>query len=99
MGVAKKIWFSEAARYEDRDWRLPTLAELRTLYDPRLESIADMAAFPDTPATGYWALGQGGTPLVWGVSCAETREDSCYRGNARALRLVRREPVSGPVAR
>ncbi len=90
VGVAKKVWFAEAGQFENAEWRLPSLAELRTLFDPTLVSIADTTAFPDAPATGYWAVGEGGTAIVWGVSCAPEREDSCYRGDARALRLVRR---------
>jgi formylglycine-generating enzyme required for sulfatase activity len=42
-------------------WRLPTMAELQTLIDEgTTEPAIDGAAFPDTPAEGFWAA----TPLA-----------------------------------
>jgi hypothetical protein len=42
-------------------WRLPNMKELQTLVDESHAAPAiDTAAFPDTPAEGFWAA----TPLV-----------------------------------
>lgn len=95
VGIAKKVWFAEARQLESAAWRLPSLAELRTLYGADLVSISDTTAFPDAPDTGYWALGDREEAAVWGVSCDESRADSCYRGDARAVRLIVRRPEGG----
>lgn len=95
VGIAKKVWFAEARQLESAGWRLPVLAELQTLYGADLASIRDTTAFPDAPDTGYWALGDREEAAVWGVSCDESRADSCYRGDARAVRLVARTPAGG----
>ncbi len=90
VGVARKIEFAEARQLESADWRLPTLADLRTLYRLDLQDLADPAAFPDAPTTWYWALSPGATQAVWGVACDGERRDTCSRGGGRAVRLVRR---------
>lgn len=46
---------------QGKGWRLPNMKELQTLVDERQAAPAiDTAAFPDTPAEGFWAA----TPLV-----------------------------------
>jgi hypothetical protein len=36
-------------------WRLPTVKELFSLIDPRLEPTIDSEAFPDTPSAPFWS--------------------------------------------
>lgn len=94
VGLARKLWFAEARQLEDSTWRLPTLDELRTLFDERLQHIADSDAFPDAPNTWYWAWGPDRTAAAMGVSCGSGGNDSCYQADARAVRLVRRTPAT-----
>lgn len=96
VGLARKLWFAEAASLESREWRLPSTAELRTLYNARLQALADDEAFPDSPPTWFWARGPGGAPAALGVSCGSGGNDSCYQADARAVRLVRRTPMVWP---
>lgn len=90
VGVAKKVWFEEAKQLQSDIWRLPNPEELKSLFDAESMTIVDPLAFPDTPSTWYWAVGPDEGPVVWGVSCEEY-EDSCFRGNAHAVRLVQRK--------
>lgn len=96
IGLARKLWFPEAARLEDAAWRLPTLNELRSLYDARLQAVIDEEAMPDAPPTWFWARGRGGAAAALGVSCGSGGNDSCYQADARAVRLVRRAPMAWP---
>jgi len=96
VGLARKLWFAEAQRLEDRQWRLPTGRELRTLFDERLQTMIDPAAFPDAPATWYWARSPRGEAMAIGPSCGSGGNDSCYQADARAVRLVRRQPMQWP---
>lgn len=96
VGLARKLWFPEAAKLEDKAWRLPTLKELRSLYDERLQAMVDDDAMPDSPLTWYWARGKGGAAAALGVSCGSGGNDSCYQADARAVRLVRRAPMAWP---
>lgn len=96
IGLARKLWFPEATKLEDPAWRLPTLAELRSLYDAKLQAVADEEALPDAPPTWFWARGRGGGAAALGVSCGSGGNDSCYQADARAVRLVRRAPMDWP---
>jgi hypothetical protein len=96
VGLAQKLWFHEARQLEDATWRLPLLDELRTLFDARLEALIDDTAFPDAPATWYWAIGVKQQAATLGVSCGSGGNDSCYQNDARAVRMVRRAPATWP---
>lgn len=91
IGLPTKMWFREARALESRAWRLPSVAELRTLYDAEGTQLLDPLAFPDSPHTWFWAIGQRGEAAAWGVPCGPVAgNDSCYQSDARAVRLVRR---------
>jgi hypothetical protein len=96
VGLAQKLWFQEAKQLENATWRLPAVDELKTLFDARLESLIDSIAFPDAPATWYWAVGPRQQAVALGVSCGSGGNDSCYQNDARAVRLVRRAPAVWP---
>lgn len=92
VGLARKLWFDEAVLLESDGWRLPTLAELKTIVALERDAMADVEAFPDAPASWYWARDEQGQPAAWGISCAQGANDICDRGQARAVRLVRSGP-------
>lgn len=91
IGLPGKVWYREARALESRAWRVPTVAELRTLYDDAGAQLLDPLAFPDSPRTWFWAVGPRGEAAAWGVPCdADGGNDSCYQSDSRAVRLVRR---------
>lgn len=91
IGLPRKVWYREARALESRAWRVPTVAELRTLYDDAGVLLLDPVAFPDSPRTWFWAVGPRGEAAAWGVPCdADGGNDSCYQSDSRAVRLVRR---------
>jgi hypothetical protein len=94
VGLARKLSFDEAAALQDSRWSLPTVPELQGLFTADLSALIAPAAFPDAPATWYWALDGSGAAAVWGVSCGAGGNDSCYQNSARAVRLVHR-PAAG----
>jgi hypothetical protein len=89
VGMPEHLHFDEALRLQRDGWRLPSLAELRRLIDPALNSMVDPVAFPDSPPTWFWAVGPDGGPSAWGLSCEQGGNDICDRGPGRAVRWVR----------
>jgi hypothetical protein len=90
IGLATKLWFHEARQLQSRRWRLPSVAELRSLHGGEPPRLMDPVAFPDAPRTWFWAEGPGGGQAAWGPDCGEGGNDSCYQSDARAVRLIRR---------
>ncbi len=90
IGLATKLWFREARQLQSRRWRLPTVAELRSLHDGDSPQPIDPIAFPDAPRTWFWAEGPHGAQAAWGPDCGGGGNDSCYQSDSRAVRLIRR---------
>jgi len=90
IGLATKLWFHEARQLQSRRWRLPSTAELQSLYGGEPPQLVDPAAFPDAPRTWFWAMGPNGAQAAWGPDCGDGGNDSCYQSDARAVRLIRR---------
>lgn len=90
VGLATKLWFREARQLQSRRWRLPSVPELRSLYDGDSAQPVDTVAFPDAPRTWFWAEGPQGAQAAWGPDCGGGGNDSCYQSDSRAVRLIRR---------
>lgn len=75
-------------------WRLPTIQELKTLFDPRrVDPSIDPAAFPSTPIKRFWSGTQHAATLyMWvmqsygGVYLQDKDQD---QGRNHAVRCVR----------
>jgi hypothetical protein len=75
-------------------WRLPTIQELKTLFDPRrVDPSIDPAAFPNTPTKRFWSGTQNASNLhMWvmqsygGVYLQDRNQNN---GTNHAVRCVR----------
>lgn len=75
--------------YGHRDWRLPTLEELRTLVERRCTDPAVNAEiFPATPSTGFWSATEDANYRD-GAWLIYFRHGKAYMGNKQQAWLIR----------
>jgi len=100
-GEALRLGFDEAKRLERDGWRVPRLDELVSIMVRGAVPVIDNEAFPDTPATYFWATDNRDAGASWYVSFEDGRTNHYYppRTNRDRVRFVRSGPWprdSGP---
>jgi hypothetical protein len=94
-GTKQSITFDAASEKKwDGGWRVPTIAELRTLLEKRGPDrlFIDSKAFPDTNENGdtwYWSSTPSGDMNGWYMSYYDGSASFSFRTYAYVLRLVK----------
>jgi len=102
-GTPQKLTFDAAKLLEAQGWRVPRLDELVSLVVRGPAPTIDASAFPDTPATYFWATDNRDLTAAWYVSFEDTRTNHYFpprtnRDLVRFVRVGRWSRDDGPVA-
>ncbi len=76
----------------NKDWRMPNIAELRSIVeDCNSEPSINIALFPNTPALKFWSASTyaGLASNAWLVDFDQGRDNFELKSNRNVLRLVR----------
>lgn len=96
VGQPVRLTFDAAKRLEAKGWRIPKLDELVSIVVTGASPTVDSLAFPNTPATYFWATDNRDKGAAWYVSFEDGRTNHYFppRTNVDVVRFVRTGPWS-----